>query len=805
LTLTGPRSWLVLALAALAALVALDLATGERVILVALYAVAPVLAALGAGPRPTAVVGGLSVAAAVLVTLVLRGDDMGAQDAVRPLVVVLLALLALWTARLRERAQRSREATREAIGRLDVIFERAPIGLAFFDRELRYVAVNQRLAQINGVPAEAHVGRTTREVLPAMAPSVRVDLRRVLETGEPVLEVEVAGETPAQPGVRREFLVSYWPLRRGEEITGLGAVVLDVTERRAAERALQAQTHRYEALLRALGDVGEGMVVVEDGRAVYANAAFEAMSGRSAAELATLDPFELLVPEQRAGARRRLEAAGELREEVTLRHRDGSLVELEVAGVPLRLEGRTQLVVVARDVTARRQAERERERLLVAEQAARADAEAAERRARYLVAVGTALEEGMSVRRTADRLARAVVGDYAETCVLLLGEGAGPYEAVAFAARTPARERLMADLEARYPLPRQPGLNGHLRPDRPQVLRDLDPAALATDDRHAELLAALGVPHVVIVPLRARGRELGRLAVGFVTLTDGDAETMLALFEEVARRAALALDNARLYEERTTVARTLQRSLLPPELPALPGVELAARYVAAGEGNEVGGDFYDAFSLGGDDWALVIGDVCGKGPEAAAVTALARYTLRASVLHSSHPRDVLAELNEVLLRHGLEYRFASVLFATLRVGEHGVTGRLASGGHPLPYVVRADGTVEPAGRPGTLLGIVAAPNLDADDVELGPGDALVLYTDGVIEASPADDAFGPERFAAFLGELQGEDAEGMADRVERAVLGIQDGRPRDDVAVLVLRVTPERAPFDPLEQGVAAA
>ena len=112
----------------------------------------------------------------------------------------------------------------------------------------------------------------------------------------------------------------------------------------------------------------------------------------------------------------------------------------------------------------------------------------------------------------------------------------------------------------------------------------------------------------------------------------------LALFEDLARRAALAIDNARLYEERASVARTLQRSLLPPVLPDVPGIELAARYVAAGEGNEVGGDFYDCFRTGDGEWAVVIGDVCGKGAEAAAVTALARYTVRASATRDSTAR-----------------------------------------------------------------------------------------------------------------------------------------------------------------------
>ena len=159
------------------------------------------------------------------------------------------------------------------------------------------------------------------------------------------------------------------------------------------------------------------------------------------------------------------------------------------------------------------------------------------------------------------------------------------------------------------------------------------------DERHRELVAEFATQCTLLVPLSARGRTLGVMALGFNSIVGADH---LSLFEDVARRGALAIDNARLYEERAQVARTLQRSLLPPVLPDVPGIELAARYLAAGEGNEVGGDFYDCFPTGGGDWALVIGDVCGKGAEAAAVTALARYTVRASAtLHSDRPQVVL--------------------------------------------------------------------------------------------------------------------------------------------------------------------
>ncbi len=186
----------------------------------------------------------------------------------------------------------------------------------------------------------------------------------------------------------------------------------------------------------------------------------------------------------------------------------------------------------------------------------------------------------------------------------------------------------------------------------------------------------------------------------------------------------------------------------------------------------------------------MIGDVCGKGAEAAAVTALARYTLRASVLHSRRPQRVLVELNEALLRQGLDYRFCTVLYASVTPRPDGAEVVVATGGHPLPLVLRASGTVETAGSPGTLLGVVAEPDISEERVMLAPGDALVLYTDGVVEASPSDEALAPDRLADLLATLAGRDAGEIAAAVEHAALAVQDGRLRDDVAVVVLRVRP---------------
>jgi serine phosphatase RsbU (regulator of sigma subunit) len=149
---------------------------------------------------------------------------------------------------------------------------------------------------------------------------------------------------------------------------------------------------------------------------------------------------------------------------------------------------------------------------------------------------------------------------------------------------------------------------------------------------------------------------------------------------------------------------------------------------------------------------------------------------------------VLAELNEALLRQGLDYRFCTALYASVTPRPDGCEVVVATGGHPLPLILRADGSVEQAGEPGTLLGIVREPHISEERVRLGDGDALVLYTDGVVEASPADLALAPERLAELLRSCRGRDPAAIAEEIERRALAVQDGRLRDDVAVVVLRV-----------------
>ena len=229
---------------------------------------------------------------------------------------------------------------------------------------------------------------------------------------------------------------------------------------------------------------------------------------------------------------------------------------------------------------------------------------------------------------------------------------------------------------------------------------------------------------------------------------------------------------------------------MPDNLPAIPGVELAARYLAAGEGTEVGGDFYDIYRAGESTWGLAIGDVRGKGPRAAAVTALTRYTLRTASLSETTPSRILATLNEAMLRQRSDDRFCTVAYASIEPNPRGgVSMKLGVGGHPLPLLLRRDGTVERVGSPGTLIGLVPDPDIVDDAVDLDPGESLILYTDGVSEArSDEDGLFGEERLIDLLRSCADQGASSIAEQIEQRVLEFQDHANRDDLAVLVMRV-----------------
>ena len=287
----------------------------------------------------------------------------------------------------------------------------------------------------------------------------------------------------------------------------------------------------------------------------------------------------------------------------------------------------------------------------------------------------------------------------------------------------------------------------------------------------------------IVLPLRIAQFIVGALVVT-EPVRDFRRRDELDFAREIARRMARALENARLYRERDYAARTLQRSLLPPEIPEIPRIEVATMFLPAIRGYEVGGDFYDVFQVPDGRWAAVIGDVCGKGVEAAALTGLARHTVRA-FSDIDHPSESLRALNGALLRERLDGRFCTVAYAMLDPTSPVVRGHVVSGGHPLPHHVSADGGTRLIGTPGTLLGVVEEPKLEDVAFTLGPGEALVMVTDGIFRRH---EAFGdePGGLDKLLGAAPPASAEELRERIERYVQDLITEEQDDDIAVVVL-------------------
>jgi serine phosphatase RsbU (regulator of sigma subunit) len=349
-----------------------------------------------------------------------------------------------------------------------------------------------------------------------------------------------------------------------------------------------------------------------------------------------------------------------------------------------------------------------------------------------------------------------------------------------------------------------------LRTGRPEFVTSIPESLLleelARDAEHHKILRELGLKSYIIVPLVARGRTLGAITLVSAKSERRYGHAELELAEELARRVAFGTDNARLYRARSQLVRTLQGGLLPSRLPEVPGVEVGLSYLSAGE-IDVGGDFYDLFDATSEgeanfsgrsssSWGVVIGDVVGKGAGAAAELALARYTIRAATMHETRPSAVLADLNEVMLRQRREredHKFCTVVYARLETGEDAAEGgakiTICRAGHAAPVLLGANGSTCKVGRPGRAIGVFDEADLTEQEVHLPPGDALVLYTDGVDEArSPDGTFFGEERLAALLRSCADLGAQAIAERVESAVSDFQEDNLRDDVAVLVLRV-----------------
>jgi PAS domain S-box-containing protein len=562
----------------------------------------------------------------------------------------------------------------------------------------------------------------------------------------------------------------------------------ELRELEAAVRAERAAREELEAILAGVADA----VIVHDagGRLAFVNqAAVELLGYPDTASLLAADPAEVRgrftfetadrrpFPLDDLPSRRVLR--GEEPAPVVVRYRargTGAERWSRIKARPLRGDdGQVRLAIaVIEDITEIKQAEYAQG---------------------FLAEASRVLGGSLDYGSTLARVAALAVPEIADWCAVDLVSGDG-FERVSVQHVDPAKIELAHQLAERYP-PEMREDRGVLKVVRsgeselyPEIPDELL-AEAAVDDEHLALLRSLGMVSVMVVPIQVRGDVLG--VITFVSAESArrfDPHD-LALAEDLGLRAGTAIQNARLFRDRSAIAHTLQASLLPPELPEIEQLECAALFRAAGEEYDVGGDFYDVFSTADGEWFAVIGDVCGKGPEAAATTGLVRHTVRAAAVRRRSPAAILRWLNETMLRHDSDAgRFCTVAVVRLDAAADGVHVTSAVGGHPLARVVRGSGGVDQVGAPGTLVGVTPDVEFHEGTTVLAPGDALMLFTDGLTEAGAPDRVWSGEDVDAALDEARaasGGSLQRMIEQVAAAALGDLRADPRDDVALLALR------------------
>jgi PAS domain S-box-containing protein len=642
------------------------------------------------------------------------------------------------------------------------------VGFALLDADLRYLLVNARLAQMNGLPVEDHPGRTLAEVVPPLAESAEAAFRDVLRTGRPMPELSFTAVLPVGGTVERHWVESAYPVRDGTgRPVAVAVLVWEVTDRVEAGRRRDQMLALLELLILrapigiAFLDRQLRYVRINENLAAANGLPVEEHLGRPLPEVVPeIAPH--VVPDLRRALETgrpiidvQLQTPPRPAEPDRPRHWQLSyypVFPLGPDGEPVdEAEG---IGVIVSDLTERVEAEQERTRLHEAERAARAEAERARERLDLLARASDLLSRSLDEPEVLQELARLIIPEWADGLAVLLPDGRG---------------RLV------------PHICMHTRSTVVPVDSDLPAARVFRTGEQVSTENGLLVPMVV------RGRSIGVLSLADTSGRPGSLGRNLELFADLARRAGIALDNARLYGQRTRVAARLQESLLPERLPLVPGVEVAVRYTTAEEAVDVGGDFYDLVALPGDEYFVVVGDVSGRGVDAAAVTGLARHTLRAFA-HELSPGEALARLGEVLYGQDAGERFVTAVAGRLRRTPASLVLQLARAGHTYPLVVRADGRVEAVRCEGALLGPFPDVVLEEARRELLPGDTLLLYTDGITESRRGDELFGEERLAAAAAHGAGAGAETVLDAVLAAVEAFRTAPAEDDTALLALHV-----------------
>ena len=674
------------------------------------------------------------------------------------------------------------------------------------DEEGRITYWNIRAEETFGHSREQVLGRSVIELIvpERFREPVRERFRRFKAGGHTRL-LDVRSEQLALRADGSEFpielIISAVP--EGEE-EGEGerlrhsfhAFITDISERseREAERQrlldqLERALTGSEQRLRAVVDSLAEAITIRgrDNRLIYANrAALERLGFETAEQLAAADPAKLMAPYATYA-----EDGGEigLDDLPSVRLLRGETPEpLTMRWLDTRT-GEEQWVTLKATAIRDEQGEIDAAVTIIENIT---EAKRTQLRSEFLAQAGALLVSSLDYQQTLRNVAGLAVPALADWCAVDLLDEDGSRLPVAIAHVDPSRLEMASRLRAYEPerLDPERGIGRVLRSGEASLYNEIGDEMLAraaVDEEHLRLLREVGMRAVLIVPMTVRGRTIGTLTMVSAESRRTFDESDVEFAGQIAERAALAVENARLYSERSEIARTLQSSLLPEALPDLPDWEIAALYRPAGQESEVGGDFYDFWEAGGD-WLMIIGDVTGKGVRAAAVTSLVRHAAWTASEFDARPAHVLERVNAALRR-----RPSLSVCTALCLRVSGSRATVASGGHPLLWRLTADGVSE-VGRHGTLLGAFARAQWPEESFEIGTGETLVAITDGVTDTlGSADERFGSERLREQLGELRRESPAAIRERLVAALERFQVGAQADDTALVAMRRTPRPA------------
>jgi PAS domain S-box-containing protein len=752
----GVAFWLLLALLLQAALAIIDASSTNTIVFTAMFVLAPFAVAVAGNARATAIAGVMAVLLAIASGA--WNDYSGtANHLVRITFVAAGSTLAVLAAAAIERAgeQRARMSVLASIGRM-------------FGAER----------------VEDAVEGLADALVPAVGDGcwIDVDGRRLFEHGAPARPpTQVTAPRLADDGATALLpLHTFGALGLASTGTRYDEDDLAFLEILAGRVALVLANARLVTDLRStrarldgiLSNLAEAVTVHDEGgKTVFANAAAARLFGcGSPDEVIAAEPGEIagrfaISAEDGSPVSvddfpgRRLVAGKRATELLTrsINLQTGQARWLLTKATLLEDQGRTYAINVIEDVT---------------------DAKEAELRQRFLARAGQLLASSLDYQQTLQSVANLAVPWLADWCAVDMPDDRGQIQQVAFAHADPSRAAEAVELRRRSPPDpdADSGVGALLAGGPPQLIEDIADAP-AGDELDAA--RALGARSVMRVPMRT-----GDTTLGVLTLGSGHRYTAddFAFAQDLALRAATAVQNARLYEEQARVAQTLQASLLPERLPHLPGWIVAASYRAGEQGADVGGDFYDIVAADGGRQLVFLGDVTGKGIEAAALTSQVRHSLRTAARFDPRPGPVLRLVNEILVE---QPRLSPVTLAcALLEGSRMV---VAAAGHPPPLLRRAGKVVE-IGPNGVLLGAVTDCTYREETVELRPGDTILLFTDGVTETPGAGERFGADRLVALLAAAP-EEPDAILAEIEAALDDFQTTAAVDDRAMLVLRYT----------------